>query len=203
MQRFIKDGALWASVVNAGEKELEKLDPNDEQYKETRDQVDGARQNLHQIQANTMLLSRTPNVADVVAGNLVKQFTKPDGTYDEDGAAKSLETLQLNSGLKQSIREKLTPGAAPDILNTPENFKKALGAVQDFLSQGKTMEFVIDQINRTRSFSARDKSKLIDELNKKTQAEDQTVPGPAGAVQSMFQKTGPVPVPEGFGVAMQ
>lgn len=207
-QRFIKDGAMQASILNAAQKEIERTDPKDPEFEGLQQTAKEARDNLHQIQVNMMMLSRTPNIADVLASNLRQANTKPDGTYDEESAVKSLESMQMNSGVKQTARQKLT-AATPDVLSNPDNFNKAIAHAQDQIKQGQSLDAIIGEINQTKAFSQNDKQRLIDELQKKTKPDESveadTLPGPAGAVQQMIRGAGTKsgPTPDVMGVAMQ
>jgi len=60
-----------------------------------------------------------PHVADVMAKNIEDQFTSSDdGFYDQKGAINTVEAMQLNSGIKQAMRQKLVV-PSPDRLSDP------------------------------------------------------------------------------------
>jgi hypothetical protein len=198
-QRFIKDGAMQATILNAAEKEMDRIGapgPNateeDKQaYAGLAQQAEEARLGLHQVQVNLMMLSRTPNIADTISNNIRKQYTKPDGTYDEQGAVQSLDKMQMASGVKQTARQKLM-AQTPSLLANPDTFARVLGHAQQMITSGQSPEAVIGEINRTVGFSQEDKQKLIDAINKppKTPAEEAVEPGtegtPAQAIGSVI-----------------
>ena len=129
-QRFIKEASLQNGILKDQQKELERLDPSDPEYAPARQQAEEARQNLHQLQINMGLLGRTPNITEITANNIRREFTKPDGTYDEQAALKSVDAMQANSGLKQQIRQRLTAGYGEPADRPAEQLKAALAAVE-------------------------------------------------------------------------
>ncbi len=124
-QRFIKEAAMEKTVVDSVEKEMDKIGqpgPNateeeKQQYKAREEEVKQARGVLNQLQVNFGQLSRTPNVADVTANNVRKQFTNDAGVYDETAALASVEKMTAPSAVKQQLRQKLSaepPNRPPD-----------------------------------------------------------------------------------------
>lgn len=120
-QRFIKEAAMQATVLSATQKELDRVgvpgpgatEIEKQQYADMNQQAVEARNNLHQLQVNMGLLSRTPNVADVTAANLRTQYTKPDGTFDEDGALKAADKITAPAAVKAQMRARLSSEPPP------------------------------------------------------------------------------------------
>lgn len=157
-QRFIKEAALQDSIMKQSSKDLETATDKDEIAQIKQDQ-ENARQNLRQLQLNMSMLGNT-DVSTVTANNIKKQFTRPDGSYDVEGAVKAVDALQGGSGLKQAIRQKVS-GTQPDTLSSPETFGRAQQHVGDLFKAGKSVDDVVAEINKTGAFSQNDKTRLI------------------------------------------
>jgi len=119
-------------------------------------EVKQAHENLRQLQINMGLLARTPNVADVTANNVRKQFTNDAGVYDETAALASVEKMTAPSAVKQQLRQKLSaepPNRPPDQM---ENAFKELAPFPK--------ERQIEIIN-AQPISKADKQTLIQRVN--------------------------------------
>lgn len=120
-QRFIKEAAMEATALNAIQREMDRVGvpgpgatPTEKQeYSEMTQQAGEARNNLHQLQVNMGLLSRTPNIADITAANLRSQYTKPDGTFDEEGALKATDKIVAPAAVKAQMRARLSSEPPP------------------------------------------------------------------------------------------
>lgn len=163
-QRFIKEAAMEGTLMNAAQKEMDRIgvpgpnatDEEKQQYAEMANQVKQAHDNLRQLQINMGLLARTPNVADVTANNVRQQFTNDAGAYDEKSALASVDKLAAPSAIKQQIRQKLS--AEP-----PNRPPAQLDAVLGALSK-ETKEQQIQYIN-TAPLSKADKQTLLQRIN--------------------------------------
>lgn len=171
-QRFIKEAAMQGVILNAAQKEMDKIGvpgsgstaEEKSQYADTAGTAQEARTNLHQLQVNMGLLSRTPNVADVTAGNIKTQFTKQDGSFDEDGALKAVDKITAPSAVKQQIRQKLV--AQPD--DRPESvLDKVVKSVEN-LPEDQQLAHI-----NTSALSKGDKQKVIDKINAAKKAKAQ------------------------------
>lgn len=177
-QRFIKEAAMQTGLLNAVQKEMDKMGvpsasaPDDEkrQYAEMQQQASEARQNLHQLQINMGLLGRTPNVADVTAGTVRSQYTHDDGSYDEKGAMESVDKMTAPSAVKQQIRQKLS--SEPQ--NRPaQQLDAVVGAISSLAPEQQ-----IENINKA-PLSKHDKDYLFSKLKS----------GQAGAAASKVDLT--------------
>jgi len=98
-QRFIKEAAMEGTLINAAQKEMDRIgqpgagatDEEKQQYAEMAQQVKQGHDNLRQLQINMGLLARTPNVADITANNIRHQFTNDAGVFNEQAALASAE----------------------------------------------------------------------------------------------------------------
>lgn len=120
-QRFIKEAAMEATALNAIQKEMDRVgvpsagasETEKQEYAEMNQQAVDARNNLHQLQVHMGLLSRTPNIADVTASNLRTQYTKPDGTFDEESALKAADKITAPAAVKAQMRARLSSEPPP------------------------------------------------------------------------------------------
>lgn len=175
---YVKKGALYNSVFEGANKKLEEIGgepkanaPQSEKdaYNELVRTRNDAYQNMHDLQVKMMQLNNVPNIADTIADQLYKENQKPDNSpIDVDKAIDSLGDIA--SGLKQSIREKLTQKTAgapsSDTLTTPEALSNAVAFSAQRINSGQPVEAEIAAIQGATSFSKTDKERLIDALRK-------------------------------------
>jgi len=137
-QRFIKEAAMEGTVLSAAQKDLERIGepgPNatpeeKAEYERIKENAKLASENLRQHQINMGLLASVPNVADVAANSIRKQFTNDAGVYDEAAALASAEKMTAPSAVKQQLRQKLSaepPNRPPDQMENA--FKELLAKV--------------------------------------------------------------------------
>jgi len=165
-QRFIKEAAMESTLLNATQKEMDKIGnpgPNatpeeKKQYDDMDTSVKQARQVLSQLQINMGLLARTPNVADVTANNVRQQFTNDAGVYDEKAALASVDKMSAPSAVKQQVRQKLSS----DLPNRPPEQLEAVLKSKAFSDMSKEQQ--IHQIN-TAPLSKSDKQMLLQKIN--------------------------------------
>ncbi len=123
--RFIKEAAMETVTINSAQKELDNMGQpgvnataeEKQDYENRKQELQQHRDLRRQLTINMNLLARTPNVADVTANNIRKQFTTDAGVYDEKSALDSVEKLTAPSAVKQEIRQKLSaepPNRPPD-----------------------------------------------------------------------------------------
>jgi hypothetical protein len=116
LQQQVKMGTEEAAFINSTRKELDRMDPKDPEYAETLDSLHEAERNYAAFQYRQLLLSRVPNPADVISKRLRTDNTDAQGAYHEDEAIKQIPQ-DLNSGVKQAIRQKLAAKAVPSGLD--------------------------------------------------------------------------------------
>jgi hypothetical protein len=164
-QRFIKEAAMEGTIINAVQKEMDRVgqpgpnatDEEKAEFEGMKNQATQGRETLRQLQINMGLLARTPNVADVAANNVRKQFTNDAGAYDEKAALDSVEKMTAPSGVKQQIRQKLSAEPPNRPADQMENaFKELLAKVP--------RERRIEAIN-AQPISKSDKQTLIQRVN--------------------------------------
>jgi hypothetical protein len=127
LQQQVKAGTELAGYINSTRKELDRMDPNSQDYADAVSSLKQAEQDYAGFQYRQLLLSRTPNPADVLSKRLREENTDAKGQYHEDEALKAVEGITgLNSGVKQSIRQKLSAQPAPV---SPEMIDKAAAQI--------------------------------------------------------------------------
>ncbi len=162
--RFIKEAAMETVTINSAQKELDNMgQPGTNATAEEKQDYENRKQELQQhrdlrrqLTINMNLLARTPNVADVTANNIRKQFTTDAGVYDEKSALDSVERLTAPSAVKQEIRQKLSAEPAN---RPPDQMENAFKELAKFPKEQQI------QIINAQPISKADKQTLIQRVN--------------------------------------
>jgi len=162
--RFIKEAGMETVTINSAQKELDNMgQPGTNATAEEKQDYENRKQELQQhrdlrrqLTINMNLLARTPNVADVTANNIRKQFTTDAGVYDEKSALDSVEKLTAPSAVKQSIRQRLT---AEPPNRPPDQMENAFKELAKFPKEQQI------QIINAQPISKADKQTLIQRVN--------------------------------------
>ncbi len=163
-QRFIKEAAAETVAINSAQKELDNMGQpgvnataeEKQDYENRKQELQQHRDLRRQLTINMNLLARTPNVADVTANNIRKQFTTDAGVYDEKSALDSVEKLTAPSAVKQEIRQKLS---AEPPNRPPDQMENAFKELAKFPKEQQI------QIINAQPISKSDKQTLLQRIN--------------------------------------
>jgi hypothetical protein len=185
-----KKAAMENAVFTAASKRLEDLGnpkpgtPDYDAYVQAKSARDSAQNNLNILQNQALMLNSTPDINSVLANNIIKQYTNPDG-FDEKGADEAVSKMNLESGKAQAIRQQIqlkTSGrTTQDFLSTPDKLNAVVSIMKDQIKNGSNIAAEIAKIKAHPEYSLADIAKLTAALEQSNVAPAIPAPGPNAA----------------------
>lgn len=196
-----KKAAMENAVFTAASKRLQDIGnpkpgtPDYDIYVQAKSAQDSAQNNLNLLQNQALMLNSTPDIANVLANSIVKQYTNPDG-FDEKGADEAVNKMNLESGKAQAVRQQIqlkTSGrTATDFLSTPDKLNAVVSVMKDQIKNGSNIAAEISKIKAHPEYSLADIAKLTAALEQANVTPAPSTVGPNAAGRAMA-----IPVDQG------